>query len=149
MCPVLRICVAMNCFKWSLSIGNNLKISHFVLGISSETSPWMSLSNTKIYFLLVTPYRFPILNMLIFRTQVDNFLWKYIHIHVPPFPTSLIHQSTFTSTVVHSLCAPVSQDVLPMAVHLHAFIIETKGVSHVHVCKKEICALYIFNYRTV
>ena len=25
------------------------------------------------------------------------------------FPTSLIHQSTLTSTVVHSLCAPVSQ----------------------------------------
>ena len=86
-------------------------IYHIVLGMSSETSSKMSLSNTKIYFLLVTPYRFHILKMLIFRTQVDNFLRRYVPIHITPFPTSLIHQSTFTSTVVHRLCAPVSQSI--------------------------------------
>ena len=59
--------------------------------------------------LLLTPYRFPILKMLIFRTWVDNFPRTYVLIHIPPFSLSLIHQSTFTSTVVHSLCAPVSQ----------------------------------------
>ena len=92
-----------------LSIENNLQIHHIVLGITSEALSKMSLSNKKIYFLLVTPYRFHISKMLIFRTQVDNFLRRYVPIHIPPFPTSLIHQSTFTSTVVHSLCAPVSQ----------------------------------------
>ena len=36
-----------------------------------------------------------------------------------------------------------------MAIHLHAFIIETNGASYVHVGRKETCALYILNYRTV
>ena len=86
-------------------------IYHIVLGMSSETSSKMSLSNTKTYFFFLTPYRFHILKMLIFRTQADNFLRIYVPIHIPPFPTSLIHQPTFTSTVVHRLWAPVSQSI--------------------------------------
>ena len=36
-----------------------------------------------------------------------------------------------------------------MAVNLQASITETNGASYVHVGRKETCALYILNYRTV
>ena len=113
-------------------------IYYIVLGMSSETSSKMSLSNTNIYFLLVTTYRFHKLKVLIFRTQVDNFLRRNVPIHIS-FPPPLYisphshPQSSIDYVLQYPNPSPSSSRTLVHRLSIHTPPFSTTHVQYINL----------------
>ena len=114
MFPVLRMCWQRTVLHEAFQKRTIFKYIILYWAIQVRHHPRCRYQTRTPILFIVDTISLPNIENVNFQNTGSQCPMKIRPIHVPPFYTSLVHQSTFTSTVVHSLCAPVSKSHLTL-----------------------------------